>query len=72
MDPSICSSLSSTVHLMLMSASEPRDDETECPGWLTWARPGWMLKEPESMPRERFSMRRPICAVLLKKTCHSD
>ena len=69
MEPSMCSSLSSTVHRM--SASEPTDDATECPGWA-WLRPGWMLNEPASMPRERFSMRRPICADELKKTCHGD
>ena len=64
-EPSICSSLSSTVQRM--SASEPIEEDAECP-LRAWS--GMILKEPASIPRERFSMRRPIWAELLKKTCN--
>jgi hypothetical protein len=64
-EPNNCSRRSSTVHCT--SDEDPALCEVAC----DCGRCGRMLKDPESMPLDRFSIRRPICAELLKNTCES-
>jgi hypothetical protein len=61
MEPNSCSRRSSTVHWA--SDDDPKLCEVAC----EW-RCGRILKDPESAPFDRFSIRRPICAELLRKT----
>ena len=61
-EPKRCSRRSSTVHCI--SDDDPTLCEVEC----DCGRCGRMLKDPESEPLDRFSIRRPICAELLKNT----
>ena len=63
MDPNNCSRRSSTVHCI------SDEDPALCEVAWDCGRCGRMLKDPESMPFDRFSIRRPICAELLKNTC---
>ena len=61
-EPNNCSRRSSTVHCI------SDDDPALCEVACDCGRCGRMLKDPESMPFDRFSIRRPICAELLKNT----
>ena len=62
MEPKSCSRRSSTVHCI------SDDDPALCEVACDCGRCGRMLKDPESEPLDRFSIRRPICAELLKNT----
>ena len=64
MEPNRCSSLSSTVQRI--SDSDPIEGVVACDCGRALGR---MLNDPASSPFDRFSMRRPICAELLKNTC---
>ena len=64
-EPNSCSRRSSTVHWV------SDDDPTLCEVACEW-RCGRTLKDPESTPFDRFSIRRPICAELLKNTCGNN
>ena len=65
MEPKSCSRRSSIVHCI------SDDDPTLCEVACDCGRCGRMLKDPESEPFDRFSIRRPICAELLKNTCRN-
>jgi len=63
MEPNNCSRRSSTVHCI------SDDDPALCEVACDCGRCGRILKDPESIPLDRDSIRRPICAELLKNTC---
>jgi len=62
MEPNNCSRRSSTVHCI------SDDDPTLCDVACDCGRCGRILKDPESVPFDNVSIRRPICAELLKNT----
>lgn len=62
MEPNNCSRRSSTVHCI--SDDDPTLCEVACDCGLC----GRILKDPESVPFDNVSIRRPICAELLKNT----
>ena len=61
-EPNNCSRRSSTVHCI------SDDDPTLCEVEWERGRCGRILKDPESVPFDNVSIRRPICAELLKNT----